>query len=581
MQAARHEVRSDHRDAAFTASMAISSLRSHARQSVGSLRWLPTLCRVWLRTDDSLSLFRSIKIVCIVTLHWFLGGCATLTIPAIDPSGNRIFAPTPTQLTLPHHGPNGHGLTPNSSVPEPPPPAACHQGPAAATAPAQNVGVRSSDERGRCGQMLLTPTRIVAPVGGEVVLIAGICGEDGYLVSGEPIEWMLAPDSVGEIIEVGDDMKGKRRSAWSKSKKPIVEKLDVDFARGRTSAEAGRITRGSLKPTDDLVLKKGQTWVSLTSPTEGLSRVTVLAPESDVWDRRRQTATIYWVDASWQFPAPQTLRVGQIADLVTQVKCAEGFAPAEGWIVKYRIVNEGAGQFLTTTPGGGVGVDERVNSDAKAIARLGNPSNKPGTAIVSIEVARPAQGSEKMPELPIARGQTMVTWSAPLLDLKVTASNETTMVGEPVEYRISLANAGDLAAENVRLTMDTKNPGLKAEFDQRAMPTEQSNLGAVWNIGIIPARQVFDANVRITPTAESDNRILFSATASPDLSVTAPLTLLAVKPNVELKFAPMPGMEQVEVGQPAIFQVIATNTGKTTLNGLSLVIDSDAGLHHA
>lgn len=47
--------------------------------------------------------------------------------------------------------------------------------------------------------------RVVAPVGGEVVLLAGICGEDGYFVKREPLEWMLSPDSVGTFIEVGDD----------------------------------------------------------------------------------------------------------------------------------------------------------------------------------------------------------------------------------------------------------------------------------------------------------------------------------------------------------------------------------------
>ncbi len=218
----------------------------------------------------------------------------------------------------------------------------------------------------------------------------------------------VVADSAGEILEVGDDMKGKRRHAWSKSNTPTVEKLGIDFARGRTSSEAGKITRGSLRPTDDLTLKKGQTWVSLTSPTEGTSRVTVLAPESDVWDRRRQTATIYWVDASWQFPGPQNLRVGQIANLVTRVTQAEGFAPAKDWIVKYRLLNNDVGRFVSTTPNVG-GVDPRVDGDGKALAQLENPSNRPGTAIIGIEIARPAQASEKMPELPIARGQTMVT----------------------------------------------------------------------------------------------------------------------------------------------------------------------------
>jgi hypothetical protein len=509
-------------------------------------------------------------------------GCATLTIPTFDPSGNRVFSSNPTQLTLPHHGPNGHGLFPKPSFAEPPPPAACVKAPPPKAAPrptVQAMGAKAQEERGRTGEILLTPTRIVAPVGGEVVLLAGLCGQDGYLVTDEAIEWMLAPDSVGEIVEVGDDLKGKRPTMWKTSGKPTVEKLDVDYARGRTSSVPGRLTRGSSRQTDDLIIRKGQTWVSLTSPTEGLSRVTVLAPDSDIWDRRRQTATIYWVDASWQFPGPQSVRVGESATLVTQVKQAEGFAPAEGWIVKYRLATEGIGQFLSTNPNIIGGVDVRVDADGKAITQLANPANRPGTAVVTIEVARPAKGTENMPELPIARGQTMITWSAPLLELKVTGS-DTTTVNQPVDYLISLANPGDLPAENVKLVMDLKNASLQAAY-LRSEPTDRSNLGATWNIGVIPARQVFEAVVRIQPTQEGDHRIEFSGSASPNLRETATMPLLAVRPQLELKFAPAEGSAQAEVGQAVVFDVIATNTGRQTLSNLTLLIDSDPALQHA
>ena len=59
-------------------------------------------------------------------------------------------------------------------------------------------------DRGERGCILLSPQKIVAPVGGEVVLLSGICGTDGYLQVGQPLEWMLTPDSVGTFIEVGD-----------------------------------------------------------------------------------------------------------------------------------------------------------------------------------------------------------------------------------------------------------------------------------------------------------------------------------------------------------------------------------------
>ncbi len=192
--------------------------------------------------------------------------------------------------------------------------------------------------------MLLTPTTIVAPVGGEVVLLAGICGEDGYLVTKEPIEWMLSPESVGTFLEVGDDAKGKTLRQWHA--KPKVEKLDVDFAKGRTSSQATTITRGSARPNDDLKLKKGQTWISLSSPVEGTSRVTALAPDSEIWDKRRQTAIIYWVDAQWRFPDPQSVMNGQPATLRTQVFQSEGFVGAEGWKVRYRSLNPELARFL-------------------------------------------------------------------------------------------------------------------------------------------------------------------------------------------------------------------------------------------
>jgi Domain of unknown function DUF11 len=507
-------------------------------------------------------------------------GCATLSIPAFDPSGNRIFAPTPTQFTLPQlHGPTGRSIVPNSSFPEPPPPPACLQGPAA---PKAATSKPSADDRGRCGQILLTPTRLVAPVGGEVVLLSGICGEDGYFVSGEPIEWMLDPKGVGEIVEVGDDLKGKRKTFFtSRSIKPVVEKLDVGFARGRTSSEAGRITRGSARDSDDLIIKKGQTWVSLTSPSEGLSRVTVLAPDAEVWDKRRQTATIYWIDASWQFPGNLNLNVGEDATLLTRVTKAEGYKPAQGWNVKYRLLNEGVGQFLTLFPGETVaGTDRKVDADGKAITQLRNATGKPATAIVGIEIEKPGEAEGNMPPLTLARGQVMVSWSAPLLRLTVN-SNDTTTVNQPVDFTIVLANEGNKAAENVQLTMNLKNNSLQAIYpNYPANYFTKTPLGASWNIGTIPAGQAFQTIVQINPTAPADNRIDFDFVASPNLRDHVEKPLLVVQPQVGLKFAPARGYEQVEVGQPVVFELLATNTGKQTMNDVTLVFNSDPGLQH-
>ena len=49
---------------------------------------------------------------------------------------------------------------------------------------------------------------------------------------------------------------------------------------------------------------RGQGWISLTSPVEGTSHVTVFAPEVYRWDARLKSAMVHWVDAQWRFPPP-------------------------------------------------------------------------------------------------------------------------------------------------------------------------------------------------------------------------------------------------------------------------------------
>ena len=170
-----------------------------------------------------------------------LTGCQTLSLPAIDPTGNRIFSNATTTLINPHDPNNGYPST-QPAFQAPPNPPKCL---ANTTGTPQGrckgclagtgcLGRKKAVEeiRGKCGQLLLTPTSIVAPVGGEVILLAGICGKDEYLVTNEPIEWMLAPDGVGQIVEVGDDAKGQKKSFFAKKETgPKVEKVGIDFAR--------------------------------------------------------------------------------------------------------------------------------------------------------------------------------------------------------------------------------------------------------------------------------------------------------------------------------------------------------------
>ncbi len=534
--------------------------------------------------------FRVILIIILSIASVSQSGCSTLSLPAIDPTGNRIFAGGPnafTRIISPHDPNNGYpSQQPAFQTPPSPPP--CMQGIdgrekklclGCLTGKGCLAKKREAEEvRGRCGQLLLTPTRIVAPVGGEVILLAGVCGKDEYLVTNEPIEWMLSPGSVGTFVEVGDDSKGQRRSVWKKDVGPKVEKLGVDFARGRTSREAGNISRGTSTKSDDLPIRKGQTWISITSPTEGISKVTALAPDSDVWDQRRQTATIYWVeDASWKFPQPQPALSGDTVRLVTSVVKADGYIPAEGWLVRYRVLNPELAKFL---PSGAETAQIEVNSDGVATVDIALGEQVEGkvphgTAMVEIEVIRPKRGD--IPELPLGRGVTQVTWSAAELLLTV-GGPEIAVPGQSLNYFATLVNSGDLNAENVIVRAVV--PQGMALTSSSIQPSNATNGAYAWELGPLQPRRAFDLNFNLTPQAEMDAQIVIEAVGT-NLRQQKSVRTSVQRPQVTLQIAPKQNANQIEVGGEAVFEILVTNSGTQTLNDVRIKLQSDPGLQHS
>jgi uncharacterized repeat protein (TIGR01451 family) len=378
---------------------------------------------------------------------------------------------------------------------------------------------------------------------------------------------------VGQIIEVGSDGTKTASRLNSRGDANVVEKLGIDFARGITATTEKAITRGSAKLTDDLLVKKGQTWVSLTSPTEGITRITALAPDAEVWDRRRQTATIYWVDARWQFPPPKTELGNAPTTLTTLVTRSEGFAPAEGWIVRYTSLDPNIAIFPRAN---GPIVDAVVDADGKATVEVSNVTGKSTTAVIGIEVMRPAQASENMPKLTLGTGQTMITWSA--ADLLLDARGpQMASVNEVIRYTASLSNLGNLPAQNARLTMAIPN-GMRLAAAPNPPPGQQSNTAIAWDLPNLPARQRFDVAVDLQPTADSDYRIDFEAASTSGATHRQVVSTLVTSPQVRLQFAPAQGSQQVEVGALVGTDLIVSNAGRSSISNLEVFVETDPGL---
>ncbi|MEL6107740.1 MAG: hypothetical protein AAFU85_17070 [Planctomycetota bacterium] len=544
-------------------------------------------------------------------------GCSRLRLPAIDPTGRRIFQPLPTTTSIALPGSAGEGglgsclrrlgdplnlrpfQIPDPAFPEPAPPPKCLTpksiGPRASAAgqpaeacvpsapctadckdgpPAVLLGNETKmrelcrlPKRGKRGCILLSPQKIVAPVGGEVILLSGICGTDGYLQVAEPLEWMLTPESVGTFIQVGDDDPGLLHRL---ARVQRADKEDPSFAKGVTSTKQMLITRGNLNPNDDVQLEKGQTWISISSPSEGTSKVTVLAPESDCWDQRKATATIYWVDARWQFPGTQIVPAGTPVELNTRVTRSEGTLPAVGWKVRYEIMNPDLALFSN-----GSTISEATVDDAgNALAQLVPLPGTSGTATVNMQVIRPGGVSDNIPTLPISNGQTFVTWSAPQLALRAGAPSVASF-GVPFQTVVNVSNPGNQPAEDVRVIFQIPAVrGVSARSPDafaRNVPTS-----VVWEIPAIPARSELDLFLDVT--TESPIRLTFEARGRGDLFASDVVAVDVYRPSLALSVSPL--QERYEVGQNATFHIDVRNTGTRPLDNLKIAATGDSGMLH-
>ncbi|TWU18468.1 hypothetical protein [Allorhodopirellula heiligendammensis] len=556
----------------------------------------------------------------IVAIILACGGCTHLRLPAIDGTGSCLFAPLPTTTQLVSPCTNGPCCLnpcrclgciknlgcclscpgfdfPNPAFEDPADPPPCAQ-PGAATGsgvvdnepcvpgpdcsgeclvgpPAVLYGSEldakhacTLPSRGKRGCILLSPQKIVAPVGGEVMFLSGICGTDGYLQVAEPLEWMLSRDSVGNIIAVDDNAPGLLHKLASV---PVAKKQDGSYARGVTSTKEMLITRGNTNPNDDVKLEKGQTWMTLSSSSEGTSHVTVLAPESECWDQRKASATIYWVDARWVFPAPQRLTAGVAAELLTRVTRAEGSMPARGWKVRYENMNPELASFAGTD--GSSVVEVNVDDSGNAPATLVPIPGTAGNAVVDVRVIRPGGTADNMPDLTLGRGQAFVTWSAPQLTLR-TGGPEVASYNTPFDVFANIANPGDQDATGIEVRAAIPDGVKVISSDTFAKVFPNS---VVWQIGTIPPQQQLDLGLKLSSGAPVS--IDFEARGDGGLSANGNIRVDIFRPALALRVAA--AQDRYETGQKVAFEIEVENTGDRPLRDVSLTASGDQYMMHS
>jgi len=420
---------------------------------------------------------------------------------------------------------------------------------------------------GQMGQIIMTPARIVAPVGSDVIVLAGICGGDGHYVINQPLEWMLSNDSVGQIIEVG----GMEHKAFNKFVPPSSKKQDGQYAEGRTGLKEKLLTRGTPTPVDDLDVAKGQTYISLSSASPGTTYLTCVAPNAQAWDKRRAQTIIHWVDGIWAIPTPIRTASGTVQPLTTSVTRVVDGTGISGWKVRYTIIGGVPAEFA---PAGSQTAELQTTADGKATVQLQQTAGKvtPGTTQLRVDVIRPPVGGES--ELLLESALTSVTWSAPALTIKTIGPKEAAL-SEPFNYRIEVTNPGDQVSRNVVVSTDdiandiqylTSNPK-PGEFGTRFE----------WRLGDIPPNsppRVID--VQLKSSQRGVKRLCFEVNSADDkLKTEACGETDVAAPCLGLEIN---GPREARMGEQASYTIKVVNQCDAPLRNITLNVQYDPGL---
>jgi uncharacterized repeat protein (TIGR01451 family) len=490
---------------------------------------------------------RAWRVVWALAVCAFAGaGCANLRLPRIDPSGERIFLPAESLTTA------------SSNAPVAP------MAPAALPQPVQE-GVS------------VQPAEVVAPVGGEVLLVAGVYAPGGIPCAEQRVQWTLSPEGIGRFNTNAQGLVPGTQGLPASG----PEMAHGGAAFGVTSAAAFRITRGASATGGDLFVKPGQTWIGVTSGTEGTSYVTAAAPGVFSQPPRTGTARIHWIDAQWVLPPAASATAGGRISLVTSLTRRSDGSPIPGWQVRYEILGGTAAGFGAA---GGSVAEASSNASGQAIAEAFQSNQALGTTHVGIQILRPPlAGQLEARPIVVATGSTSVTWSSapagptptvpgdavttvqPQIEVQIRGPTAAS-VGSEVQFEAVVTNRGIAPVKSLVVT-DTFDVGLEHGASGGTQAIERT-LG---DLDAGTSRRI-PIHFRVTKPGALCHTVV--VTGEGELRATARACLQVAQPPP----AAQPAMEVTkrgpqlrQVGQEADFIIEVRNSGNVPLTNVRIV----------
>lgn len=403
------------------------------------------------------------------------------------------------------------------------------------------------------------PKTISTAVGGHQVLIATVYDKDGQPRRGRRVEWML--EGKGHIVEVDESGYAPGRGY----------KVDNRYAVSYTEYFTHTITRGNNDPTDDFMVRPGQSWCVISSPAEGDTQVTVYAPEIFNWDRNQVTVQVFWLDVDWTFPPPSQARGGAQHPLTTLVFRRSDRMPLANYRVRYTILDGPPAVFL---PNQQRSAEALSDLNGNATATITQPQPTSGRNRIGIEVIRPPDPCcPTGPGIIIGRGETTVDWTAANITLAKTGP-ATASVGQVFSYTISVANPSTVPTEPLTVR-DTVPEGLTFVSAQPNATVDGKTL--VWTLAPLQPGQ--SATIQASFRADRAGPVTNIATVTTPEGLRAENQATTQIAQAGLAMT-MTGPATATVNQPIPFQVTITNTGSGPATNVVVRDEFDKGLKH-
>ncbi|MBS0209648.1 MAG: DUF11 domain-containing protein [Planctomycetes bacterium] len=466
-----------------------------------------------------------------------LTGCQTFDCspPKIDPSGNRLFL--------------AHDPKPPKFKPDPGPPSTL------------------SNQAG----VAVTPNRVVAPVGSEVVLKAAVCGPDGRTTRNQRVEWTVAPGSVGYIVTVGDYHGTVDQLCGYLTGGTSANKVSSNYAVNSTSTGDYCLNRGTPTKDDDVPVLAGQAWITVTSPVEGQSIVTAVAPKVYGWDQRQRSSVIEWLDAKWDFPPPSVNPVGARHTFTTSIVRHTNGAPLAGWRVRYEILDGPAAGFA---PDGAQIVEVPTDALGQASIEMFQVQPAEGTNRVNVQVIRSPELSRDGTRLIVANATTQKIWGASELYVRTSGPTQAA-VGATLNYKVEVRNAGSHTIRQAVASLPLPQ-GTSLLSTNPVASVTGSNL--TWALGDLAPGQIRPLEVSLRADRFGTVNACVTVQTGEGKNAQDCATTTVVAPALAVVVTADP--EQAPVGTVVTFTATVTNRGTAAATDVRIVELYDSGLRH-